>query len=92
MHASVGIHHPKGPDEEKVLLGNMRQLGEAMKKHSELIVTLAAKDLEAGMLIGIAVWKSKEDFESRVERAFNQSAEAERNSRPSLRGLRNRAT
>lgn len=54
----------KGPDEEKVLLGSMRQLGEAMKKYEGLIVTLAVKDPDAGMLIGIAVWKSKEDFEA----------------------------
>jgi hypothetical protein len=64
MYASVGIHHPKGPDEQKMLLRSMRQLGEAMNKHDGLIVTLAIKDPDAGMLIGIAVWKSKEDFEA----------------------------
>jgi hypothetical protein len=42
----------------------MRQLGEAMKKHKGLIVTLAVKDSDAGMLIGIAVWKSKADFDA----------------------------
>jgi hypothetical protein len=64
LYASVGIHHPKDPKEEKALLGSMRQLGEAMKKYRGLIVTLAIKDPEAGMLIGIAVWNSKADFEA----------------------------
>jgi heme-degrading monooxygenase HmoA len=42
----------------------MRKFGEAQKKHDGLIVTLAVKDPDAGMLIGISVWKSKADFDA----------------------------
>jgi hypothetical protein len=63
LYAAVGVHHPKGPNEERVLLSNMREFGEAQKKHDGLIVTLAIKDPDAGMLIGISVWNSKKDFD-----------------------------
>ncbi len=64
LYASVGIHHPKSPKDEAALLASMRSLGEAMKQHKGLIVTTAVKDEEAGMLIGIAVWSSKKEFQA----------------------------
>jgi hypothetical protein len=63
LYAAVGIHHPKGPKEEKVLLNSMRQFGEAQAKHKGLIVTLAVKDPDARMLIGISIWNSKKHFD-----------------------------
>ena len=42
----------------------MREFGEAQKRHAGLLVTTAVKDHETGMLIGLSVWNSKEEFEA----------------------------
>ena len=64
LYASFGVHHPKQPQDEAILLARMREFGEAQKRREGLLVTAAVKDQEDGMLIGFSVWNSKEEFEA----------------------------
>ncbi len=62
MYVALAIHHPKGPKEESILLNSMRKFGEAQMKYKGLILTTPLKDEEAGVLIGLAIWDTKEHF------------------------------
>lgn len=78
LYAAVGTHHPKSPEHEAILLASMRRFGEAQKRFKGLIVTTAIKDEEAGMLIGISIWKSREEFEAAwKELSITQSKQRE---------------
>ena len=64
MYVALAIHHPKGPKEESILLGSMRKFGEAQKRFKGLIFTAPIKDENAGVLIGLSIWDTKENFEA----------------------------
>jgi hypothetical protein len=62
MLVAIGIHHPKGKKEESVLRDAMHRFGEAQKKHVGLIMVHLLKDEKSGVLIGLALWDTKEHF------------------------------
>jgi hypothetical protein len=62
MIVAVGVHHPKGPAEEKLLLADMKRFGREQRKHRGLVMVTAVKDETEGYLIGMAIWDTKEDF------------------------------
>ncbi len=62
MIVTVGIHHPKGPREEKLLLEDMKRFGKEQRKHKGLVMVTAVKDETEGCLMGMAIWDTKEDF------------------------------
>jgi hypothetical protein len=64
LYASVGIHHPKSSQDEAILLASMRRFEETQRSHKGLTVVTAVKDEKAGVLIGLSVWNSKQDFEA----------------------------
>jgi len=62
MFVAIGIHRPKGEKEESVLRDGMRRFGEAQRKHEGLIMVHLLKDEKSGVLIGLAIWDTKEHF------------------------------
>lgn len=62
MLVTIGIHHPRGENEKSILRDGMRKFGEAQRKHEGLIVIHLLKDEKPGVLIGLAIWDTKEHF------------------------------
>ncbi len=73
MYFALAIHHPKGQREEAILVRSMSEFGEAQRKFKGLIFTAPIKDKEAGVLIGLSIWDTKENFEA----AWNELSKTE---------------
>lgn len=63
MFVHIGIHRPK-PGKEHLLIESMHRFGDSMKGAKGLQRAHALRDKESGVLLGLAVWDSKEDWEA----------------------------
>jgi hypothetical protein len=62
MTVAVGIHHPKGPKEEVLVLEDMKRFGEEQRRYKGLVLVTTVKDETDGCLVGIAIWDTRENF------------------------------
>ena len=63
MYVIMGVHHPK-PGMEKALLEVQERFGKARQGHKGLISAFIWKDDTTGVLIGITLWDTKEDYDA----------------------------
>lgn len=63
MFFHISIHQPK-PGKEEVLISSMHRFGEACMRQEGSRGANAIHDKEKGILIGLAVWDSREDWEA----------------------------
>lgn len=63
MYLIMGVHHPK-PGMEKTLLEVQEKFGKAQQGHRGLISGFIWKDEKTGVIIGIALWDTKEDYDA----------------------------
>jgi hypothetical protein len=64
MYFALAVHRPKGTKEEALLVESMKRFGEEQRKYKGLIFTAPIKDSEAGVLIGLSIWDTKENFDA----------------------------
>jgi len=57
----MSIHFPK-PGKERMLIDSMHRFGKAMECKEGLIMAQTSKDEDRNRLIGLAIWKSKENW------------------------------
>ena len=62
MFFHLSLHRPK-PGKEKELIASMHRFGEACMMQEGSRGANVAHDEERGILIGLAVWDSREDWE-----------------------------
>lgn len=62
MIVTVAIHHPKGPQEEVVIMESLKRYGEEQKKHKGLVLVMSVKDKTEGYIVGMSIWDSKENY------------------------------
>ena len=65
MFFHLSIHRPK-PGKEKDLTASMKRFGEACMQHDASRGANTLFDEERGVLIGVAVWDSKQDWEEAI--------------------------
>lgn len=58
----MGVHHVK-PGMEKSLLEVQERFGKAQQGHRGLISAFIWKDDKTGVLIGLTLWDTKEDYD-----------------------------
>ena len=63
MFVSIGIHRPK-PGKEPALIDSMHRFGAAMKRFPGLQRVHALHDPDKGVLLGLAIWDSREAWEA----------------------------
>ena len=63
MYVIMGVHHPK-PGMEKSLLDIQEKFGIAQRGHRGLISAFIWKDDNTGVIIGITLWDTKEDYDA----------------------------
>lgn len=63
MFVHVSIHRPK-PDQEKFLIDALHRLGNAMLREQGLQQVHTLMDARTGVLVGLSLWDSKEDWEA----------------------------
>ncbi|MFX0177129.1 MAG: hypothetical protein ACFE85_12980 [Candidatus Hodarchaeota archaeon] len=61
MYFHISIHYPK-LEKENLLIESMHRFGKAMEGKKGLIMANTTKDEERNLLIGIAIWNSKQDW------------------------------
>jgi len=61
MYFHISIHYPKS-GKENLLIESMHRFGKAMEGKKGLIMAHTTKDKERNLLIGIAIWDSKQDW------------------------------
>lgn len=61
MYFHISIHYPKAGKED-LLIESMHRFGKAMEGKEGLIMAHTTKDEERNLLIGIAIWNSKQDW------------------------------
>lgn len=61
MYFHISIHYPK-PGKEDLLIDSMHRFGKTMEGKAGLIMAHTTKDEERNLLIGIAIWNSKQDW------------------------------
>jgi hypothetical protein len=61
LYIIMGVHHPK-PGMEKSLLEVQEKFGNAQRGHRGLISAFIWKDDTTGVIIGITLWDTKEDY------------------------------
>lgn len=59
MFVHISIHHPK-PGAEDALIDSMHRFGAALKGAPGLISVHTLQDAQAGVLVGLALWESRE--------------------------------
>lgn len=67
MFVHMSIHYPK-PEKEKFLIDSMHRYGKAMEGLKGYIMAHTTKDEDTGRLVGLAIWKSKEDWSAAREK------------------------
>jgi len=67
MFVQMSIHHPK-PEAVHLLIESMHAYGAALEGSPGLINIRTLQDAEAGVLVGLAMWTSKELMEASVHR------------------------
>lgn len=65
MFFHISVHRPKS-GKEKLLIESMRRFGEACMRHEASRGANVIYDEEKGVLIGLAVWDSKEEWEEAI--------------------------
>ncbi len=68
MFFHISIHRPK-PGKEDLLIKSMHRFGEACMKHDASRGANTLRDEEKGVLIGVAVWDSKDEWETAIAKA-----------------------
>jgi hypothetical protein len=63
MYVIMGVHHPK-PGMEKSLLEVQEKFGKAQQGHKGVISAFIWKDDATGVVIGITLWDTKEDYDA----------------------------
>jgi hypothetical protein len=63
MYVIMGVHHPK-PGMEKSLLDVQEKFGIAERGHPGVISSFILKDDNSGVIIGITIWDTKEDYDA----------------------------
>ena len=63
MYLIMGVHHPK-PGMEKPLLEVQEKFGIAQRGHRGLISGFVWKDDATNVIIGIALWDTKADYDA----------------------------
>jgi heme-degrading monooxygenase HmoA len=61
MFARIGIHYPKSGD-ETITLNALHKFQQAQKQHKGLIAIHAFRDEKNDVVIGLALWDSKQSF------------------------------
>lgn len=61
MYFHISIHYPKAGKKD-LLIESMHRFGKAMEGKEGLIMAHTTKDEERNLLIGIAIWNSKQDW------------------------------
>jgi heme-degrading monooxygenase HmoA len=59
MYIQLSIHHPK-PGAEAALIDSMHRFGAAVKGAPGLVSVYTLQDKDAGVLVGLALWESRE--------------------------------
>ncbi|HEV3232948.1 MAG TPA: hypothetical protein VG329_00175 [Candidatus Dormibacteraeota bacterium] len=65
MFAHISIHKPR-PGKEQELIDSMHRFGAAAAGADGLISVHTLRDFESGVLVGLALWESREKFEAGV--------------------------
>ncbi len=68
MFVQLSIHHPK-PDATGPLIESMHAYGDALEGAPGLISVHTLQDADAGVLVGLALWGSRDAMEASVNRA-----------------------
>ena len=68
MFVQLSIHHPK-PDAVGPLIESMHSYGDALEGAPGLISVKTLRDEAAGVLVGLAMWSSREAMEASVHLA-----------------------
>ncbi|MBX3092626.1 MAG: hypothetical protein KF801_08995 [Cryobacterium sp.] len=68
MFVQLSIHHPK-PDSTGPLIESMHSYGDALEGAPGLISVRTFHDAEAGVLVGLAMWSSRDAMEASVHLA-----------------------
>jgi hypothetical protein len=63
MYVITGVHHPK-PGMEKELLETLERFGDAERGHRGPITAFVWKDDTTGVLLGVTLWDTKEDYDA----------------------------
>ena len=63
MYVVMGVHHPKA-GMEKSLLEVQEKFGVAARGHQGLISSFIWKDDQTGVIIGITLWDTKDDYDA----------------------------
>jgi hypothetical protein len=63
MYVVMGVHHPKA-GMEKPLLELQEKFGVAQRGHQGLISAFIWKDDQTGVIIGITLWDTKDDYDA----------------------------
>lgn len=74
MFVQLSIHHPR-PGVEPALIESMHRFGAALEGASGLLGVHTLQDEEAGVLVGLALWSSREAMEASVHLAREAVAE-----------------
>ncbi|MFX1235062.1 MAG: hypothetical protein ACFFBY_10985 [Promethearchaeota archaeon] len=61
MFVHMSIHYPQ-KGKESLLIDSMHRFGRAMEKKKGLIMAHTTKDEDKNILVGLAIWDSKEDW------------------------------
>ncbi len=65
MFVHMSIHWPRAGKEQE-LIDSMHRFGAAAKGADGLISVHTLRDAEAGVLVGLALWQSRQKFEAGV--------------------------
>ncbi len=68
MFVQLSLHHPK-PDAVGPLIESMHAFGDALEGAPGLISVRTLRDETAGVLVGLAIWSSREAMEASVHLA-----------------------
>jgi hypothetical protein len=63
VYVITGVHHAK-PGMEKALLETLEKFGDAERGHSGLITAFVWKDDGTGVLLGVTLWDTKDDYDA----------------------------
>src|SRR3989442_16044203 len=63
MYVSLSIHKPK-PGQEEALIESMHRYGAAGAGQPGFIAAHTMRDAEEGVLVGLAMWESRETWEA----------------------------
>jgi len=73
MYVQLSIHHPR-PGSHDALIDSMHRFGAALQGAVGLISAHTLRDEEADVLVGLAIWSSREAMEKSVHLARDEVA------------------